>query len=112
MQAEAAEPDRRTGLLRDTLGNIRRQRSAVIGSIILGLLVLMAVFAPFIATHDPNQTLLGVEEGVKKRAGPCIHLLGCPRSKPQHIFGTDGNFRDVYSRVVYRRPTSRCSSAS
>jgi len=101
MQAEAAEPERHTGLLRDTLGNIRRQRSAVIGSIMLGLLILMAVFAPFIATHDPNLTLLGVEEGVEKRAGSCIHLLGCDPSKPQHIFGTDGNFRDIYSRVVY-----------
>ena len=33
--------------------------------------------------------------------GPCIHLLGCPASQPQHLFGTDGNFRDVFSRVVY-----------
>jgi peptide/nickel transport system permease protein len=96
-----AEVDRPAGLLRDTLGNIRRQRSAVIGAILLTLLILMAVFAPLIATHDPNLTLLGVEEGVEKRSGPCIHLLGCDASKPQHLFGTDGNFRDVYSRVVF-----------
>ena len=54
-----------------------------------------------IATHDPNETLLGVEQGVKQRAAPCIHLLGCPADQPQHLFGTDGNVRDVFSRVVH-----------
>jgi ABC-type dipeptide/oligopeptide/nickel transport system permease subunit len=61
----------------------------------------VAIFAPFIAPNDPNQGLLGVEEGVQKRAAPCIHLLGCPADKPEHLFGTDGNFRDVFSRVVF-----------
>lgn len=104
--AADAEQDRASGLWRDTFGNIRRQRSAVIGAIILTLLVLMAVFAPLIATHDPTLTLLDIEDNVAKRSGPCIHLLGCDASRPQHIFGTDGNFRDVYSRVVYGARTS------
>ena len=68
--------------------------------------MFVAVFAPLIATHDPDQVLLGVEEGVRKRAAPCIHLLGCPAEEPQHIFGTDGNFRDVFSRVVFGTRTS------
>jgi peptide/nickel transport system permease protein len=97
---------RPSSLWRDTLANVLRQRSAIVGLIILGSLVLMAVFAGQIATHDPNEVLLGVEPGVEKRAGPCIHLLGCPEDQPQHIFGTDGNFRDVFSRVVYGARTS------
>jgi peptide/nickel transport system permease protein len=97
---------RGTSLWRDTLGNVLRQRSAVVGLTILTLLLVMAVFAPLIATHNPNQTLLGVEDGVKKREGPCIHLLGCPASEPEHLLGTDGNFRDVFSRVVYGARTS------
>ena len=32
---------------------------------------------------------------------PCIHLLGCPTDRPQHIFGLDGNLRDEFSRVVH-----------
>jgi ABC-type dipeptide/oligopeptide/nickel transport system permease subunit len=68
--------------------------------------VFVAIFAPLISTHDPNQSLLGVEEGVTRRSGPCIHVLGCPAEEPQHLFGTDGNFRDVYSRVVHGARTS------
>ncbi|MGZ8571792.1 MAG: hypothetical protein ACXWW5_06160, partial [Actinomycetota bacterium] len=52
---------RRGGLWRDTLGEVLRQRSAVVGLSILTLLVFVAVFAPFIATHDPDGRLLGVE---------------------------------------------------
>jgi peptide/nickel transport system permease protein len=105
----ATEPlttTRPASLWRDTLGTILRQRSAVVGLVILGILVFTAIFAEQIATHDPNQSLLGVEQGVQKRAGSCIHLLGCPEDEPQHILGTDGNFRDVFSRVVFGARTS------
>ena len=38
---------------------------------------------------------------VKRRDTPCIHLLGCPEEKSQHLMGIDGNSRDLFSRVVY-----------
>lgn len=87
-------------LWQNALRYLFRQRSAVIGMIILGLLILVAAFAPILATHDPIQTLIGIED-VKKRAAPCIHLLGCAAEQPQHLFGTDGNVRDLFSRVIY-----------
>lgn len=87
-------------LWRLTLRRIFRQRSAKIGGIILIFLLLVAIFAPVLAPFDPEQVLIGVED-VKKRESPCIHLLGCPEDRPQHIMGTDGNVRDVYSRVIY-----------
>jgi peptide/nickel transport system permease protein len=98
--------ERRGGLWRDTLRDVLRQRSAVVGLVILGTLALLAIFAPVIATHDPDGRLLGVEQGVKQRAAPCIHLLGCPEDQPQHLLGTDGNFRDIYSRVLFGARTS------
>jgi len=82
-----------------------RQRSAILGMIMLGIMVLMATFAPFIATHDPRLSMLDVPEevamGVQRRMPPCIHLLGCPRDQPQHILGLDSNVRDLFSRIVY-----------
>jgi len=77
-----------------------RQRSSQIGMFLVGLLILIAVFAKQIAPYEPSQVLIGVED-VIMRAPPCIHLLGCPESEPQHIMGTDSYARDVYSRVVY-----------
>jgi ABC-type dipeptide/oligopeptide/nickel transport system permease subunit len=87
-------------LWRLTSRRILRQRSAKIGGAILIFLVLVAIFAPVIAPFDPEKVLIG-EENVKKREAPCIHLLGCPKDKPQHIMGIDGNVRDVYSRIVF-----------
>ena len=104
--ADVGGRDRPANLWRDTGASILRQRSAVVGLILLSLLVLMAVFAPIIATHDPNKSLLGVEKGVKQRSAPCIHILGCPEDQPQHLLGTDGNVRDVFSRVVFGARTS------
>jgi peptide/nickel transport system permease protein len=91
----------RTSLWRDTLGNILRQRNAVVGLTILLFFILVAIFADQIAPFDPVAVLLGQEEGAKKLAGPCIHALGCPTAQPEHFFGIDQNVRDVFSRVVH-----------
>jgi peptide/nickel transport system permease protein len=77
-----------------------RQRSAVIGLVIICLLFVIALFAPLLAPYDPEQVLIGVED-VQKREPPCIHVFGCPAEKPQHVMGIDGNVRDEWSRVVY-----------
>ncbi|MDO9088206.1 MAG: ABC transporter permease [Anaerolineaceae bacterium] len=92
---------RSNSLWRLTLRRILRQRNAVLGLVILTFLVFMAVFADVIAPYEPTQVLIGLEEGIKKRQPPCIHLFGCPKDQPQHIMGVDGNVRDQFSRVVH-----------
>lgn len=87
-------------LLRLTLRRLFKQRSALIGMILLSFLLLVAIFAEVIAPYDPIQVLIGVEP-VRKREAPCIHLLGCPTDRPQHIMGIDGNVRDQFSRVIH-----------
>ena len=88
-------------LWRLTLRRILRQRSAIVGMSILAVITLLAIFAPVIAPFDPTDVLIGTEEGIRKRQPPCIHLLGCDENQPQHLLGTDGNVRDVFSRMLY-----------
>ncbi|RME47980.1 MAG: ABC transporter permease [Chloroflexi bacterium] len=91
---------RSEGPWRMALRSLVRQRSGIAGMIILGFLVFLAIFAPVIAPYDPNEVLIG-KEPVRKREKPCIHLLGCPEDKPQHLMGIDGNVRDEFSRIIY-----------
>jgi len=82
---------------REALRRLFHHRSAIVGMVILGFLLILAIFAKQIAPYDPVQILRDVD----RREGPCIHLLGCPKDRPQHIFGIDGNSRDLLSRVIY-----------
>jgi peptide/nickel transport system permease protein len=59
---------------------------AVIGFAIVLLLVIVAAFAPYIATHDPIAQQL--TEALKPPSAA-------------HWFGTDELGRDIFSRVVY-----------
>jgi peptide/nickel transport system permease protein len=77
-----------------------RRKSAIVGMVILGILIFVAIFADLLAPYKPNDVLIGVED-VKMRQSPCIHLLGCPADQPQHIMGTDGNVRDEFSRILF-----------
>ena len=86
--------------LRDTARNVLAQRSAQVGLVLLVFLVIVAVFADVIAPYDPLDNLNGPGEP-GRRAEPCIHLLGCPSDQMQTYLGTDGNSRDIFSRVVH-----------
>jgi len=90
-------------LWRDALRHLLHNRSAQIGLTILGFLLLVAVFAPLIATHDPIDFR---DPNGLHRIPPCIHLLGCPADQPEYFFGLDDNGRDLYSRVVYATQVS------
>ena len=90
---------RPTSLWRDTLGEILRQRSAVAGLVILGVILLAAIFANVIAPYDPEVPIRGA--GAERLTAPCIHLLGCPDTQPQFLMGVDQNGRDVFSRVIF-----------
>lgn len=68
-----------------------RRKIALIGLIIVVILIIMAIFAPFIATHDPLTTdLLDTHASISTK----------------HFLGTDQLGRDVYSRIVYGARTS------
>lgn len=89
--------DERPSPARQALRGLLRHRSGRAGLIILTLMVLMAIFAPWIAPYDPYALL----RDVKRREPPCVHILGCSLDKPEHIMGTDGNGRDLFSRIIF-----------
>ncbi len=91
---------RPASLWRDTLRVILRQRSAVVGLVLLAILVFAAIFADVIAPYDPDEQLYSVP-GAARLAGPCIHALGCPETQPQFVMGLDSNARDEFSRVLH-----------
>ncbi len=82
---------------REVLRHLLHHSSARAGIIILGLLILIAIFAPVISPFDPTELL----KQEKRRTPPCVHILGCPQDQPEHLFGIDGNSRDLFSRVIY-----------
>jgi ABC-type dipeptide/oligopeptide/nickel transport system permease subunit len=84
---------RSVSLWQITWRRLFRRKSAVVGMVILGILIFIALTAEWIAPYDPRQVLLGKD--------PCIHLFGCPKDQPQHILGIDGNVRDEFSRLLY-----------
>jgi peptide/nickel transport system permease protein len=63
-----------------------RHKFAVGGLVLILALILMAIFAPIVATHDPNYVDL-----LASRQGP----------SREHLLGTDDIGRDVFSRVVF-----------
>jgi ABC-type dipeptide/oligopeptide/nickel transport system permease subunit len=98
---EAMATQRGASLTRDTVRNIVRQRSALIGLSILLTLFLIAIFAPFIAPFNPDTSMIDLGEAGKRGASPCIHLFGCAAATPQHLMGLDSNLRDEFSRVIF-----------
>jgi ABC-type dipeptide/oligopeptide/nickel transport system permease subunit len=95
LPAEIIREQRSPGLT--VLWRLAHHRSAQVGFTLLGLLVMIAIFAPVIAPYDPILPL----NDVTRRAGPCIHLFGCSADQPEHWFGIDGNRRDLFSRVIF-----------
>ncbi|HEX8685211.1 MAG TPA: peptide ABC transporter permease, partial [Pyrinomonadaceae bacterium] len=61
-------------------------RLAIFGLVFIVLLVVVAVFAPWIATHD-----VGVPDLLARYKGPSA----------EHWLGTDATGRDIFSRVIY-----------
>jgi len=87
-----------------TRRRLLRRKSAVVGMVILGILVFIALTAQWLAPYDPTKSMLDVPDYVgetQKRLPPCIHAFGCPKENPQHLMGLDGNIRDEFSRMLY-----------
>ena len=79
-------PGRQRSLWLDSLGRLRKNPGAVAGAILLVLLVIAAILAPYITSADPYA------------------VTARERLKPpgaEYWFGTDTFGRDIFTRILY-----------
>lgn len=93
-----------TGVRRPTAPGVKRfvrrfrsNRLAVVGSVMLGLIVVASVAAPLIAPYGPNEI-----DVMNRLAGPT----------PEHWLGTDSLGRDTFSRLLYAGRVSLLAAAT
>ncbi|MDZ7619766.1 MAG: hypothetical protein U1E05_22430 [Patescibacteria group bacterium] len=77
---------RRPGALQKLMRFSRTKPLGAAGGVIVAVLVVVAVFAPLVAPHEPNE--------LSQRS-----ILKPPNS--EFIMGTDDFGRDIFSRIVY-----------
>jgi len=75
------------------LRTLLRSKTAVFGALVLGLFVLIAILAPVLAPHDPNQ------QNLERRLAPPIGL-GMEDASFEHPLGNDNLGRDILSRLI------------
>jgi peptide/nickel transport system permease protein len=80
---QAAQPSH--SLWRDAAQRLMRDRAAMVGLVIVLLLIIVAIAAPSIVPHPPNDQSFRIK-------------LKPPTS--EHLFGTDEFGRDIFSRVL------------
>ena len=99
LRAEAGEPfsvqqaARSRGLWSDAFHRLRGNRAAVIGLIYIVLMVLVALFAPLLAPHDPN----AIPSHAIANTPPVWYDGGTW----EFPLGTDSLARDELSRLIY-----------
>ncbi|MCW0216340.1 MAG: ABC transporter permease [Pseudonocardia sp.] len=76
----------------DALVRLRRNPVAIVGAVIVGLFILVSIFAPWIAPHDASQSFPELQEGLR----PDV----IPGPQPGFPLGSDQNGRDFYSRMI------------
>ena len=83
---EPPRPGAYRGLWMDALYRLSRNRLALIGGIFVLLMVVVAIFAPWIAPFDPSEQ-------------DYTSILESPSAS--HLMGTDVLGRDTFSRLIY-----------
>jgi peptide/nickel transport system permease protein len=73
----------------------KKNKAALFGLIIIGVIVFMALFSPILARYPPNYLASFIQEG-RIRVPP----------SPKYLFGTDYIGHDVFSQIVYGAPAA------
>lgn len=79
--------DSNAGYWRNVWSRLRRDKVTMTVTVVLLLIILMAIFAPWVTAHDPY-------------AGSVLRRLK-PVGTPNHWLGTDETGRDLWTRIAY-----------
>ena len=91
--AQASAEPGGVSLWRDALRRLRRNPVAIVGAAIVGAFLLIAIFAPLIAPHDPVQRFQELNDKLR-----VDHIPGASARFP---LGSDPLGRDFFSRLIY-----------
>jgi peptide/nickel transport system permease protein len=77
---------------------LKRDRVAMFGAALVGLLIVIAIFAPLLAPHDPAEQF---RDGLTPDGQPVPSNLFSDGVGTKFPLGTDSNGRDLLSRIFY-----------
>src|SRR5262245_29291789 len=86
--ATAPEEIAGRSLWQDALARLRRNRAAVVSLVILSIIALLALFAPWLSPHPFDEVYWD-------------RIREPPDFANAHWFGTDANGRDLFVRTLY-----------
>lgn len=89
---ESTEAPRRSSKREGSLRRLARNPGGIVGLLLVGLVVLVAVLAPVLSPHEPAR------QNITSRLQPPFWAEG---GSLDHPFGTDSVGRDILSRVIY-----------
>ena len=81
------------GEFKRILRTLLLSRTATFGALVFGLFVFIAILAPVLAPHDPDQ------QNLARRLAPPIGL-GLEGASSEHPLGNDNLGRDILSRLI------------
>ncbi len=76
---------------KDIFRRLFRNKLAIAGMVIIGIVILVAVFAPFLASQDPNERGVFRVYPTDNKQSPSL----------EHPMGTDDLGRDMMSLIIY-----------
>ncbi len=79
---------------------LRKNKAAMAGLVFLILLILIAIFAPWIAPHNPVKSDVS-KAGTFRQAAWITKETPLQTGNWSYILGTDAIGRDVFSRLIY-----------
>jgi peptide/nickel transport system permease protein len=88
LEARELALEQPSGLWGDAWKRLRRNPAGILGFVLVGIFVLLAIFAPLVAPHGPRAVVAPLTDAFARPSG-------------DHLLGLDQQSRDELSRVIY-----------